>query len=68
MESYLSNLFTTAQEHGNCFTLFHKSNSTELEMIAIESGLSESAVVRGLNNESVDIEMSMKPFAPNEII
>ncbi|XP_027194316.2 uncharacterized protein LOC113789029 [Dermatophagoides pteronyssinus] len=65
---YLSNLFTTAQEHGNCFTLFHKSNSTELEMIAIESGLSESAVVRGLNNESVDIEMSMKPFAPNEII
>ncbi|OTF82393.1 hypothetical protein BLA29_008536, partial [Euroglyphus maynei] len=67
-KSYLSNLFTTAQEHGNCFTLFHKSNSTELETIAIESGLSESAVVRGLNNESVDIEMSMKPFAPNEII
>ncbi|KAH9521784.1 amiloride-sensitive sodium channel [Dermatophagoides farinae] len=65
---YLSNLFTTAQEHGNCFTLFHKSNSTMLETISIESGLSESAVVRGLNNESVDIEMSMKPFAPNEIL
>ncbi|UXI15550.1 hypothetical protein NH340_JMT01493 [Sarcoptes scabiei] len=65
---YLSNLFTTAQENGNCFTLFHKSNSTELEEIAIESGLSESAVVRGLNNESIDIEMSLKPFAPNEII
>lgn len=39
-----------------------------LETISIESGLSESAVVRGLNNESVDIEMSMKPFAPNEIL
>lgn len=66
--SSLSNLLTTAQENGNCFTLFHKSTSTELEDIAINSGLSESAVVRGSINESVNIESSLKPFAPNEII
>lgn len=66
--SFLSNLFTTAQENGNCFTLFHKSENRELETIAINSGLSESAVVRGSVNESVNIEMSIKSFAPNEIM
>lgn len=39
-----------------------------MEEIAIKSGLSESAVVRGSVNESVNIEMSLKPFAPNEIV
>ena len=66
--SVLSNLLTTAQENGNCFTLFHKSNENKLSEIAINSGLSESAVVRGSINESVNIELSQKPFAPNEII
>lgn len=70
--SLLSNLLTTAQENGNCFTLFHRSSSgrttDRLEEIAIKSGLSESAVVRGSVNESVNIEMSLKPFAPNEIV
>lgn len=39
-----------------------------MEEIAINSGLSESAVIRGSINESVNIEMSLKPFAPNEIV
>lgn len=70
LHSQLSNLLTTAQENGNCFTLFHRSGTTkdELDEIAIKAGLSESAVVRGSANESVNIEMSLKPFAPNEII
>lgn len=68
MVSFLSNLLTSAQENGNCFTLFHVSAKNDLDEIAINSGLSESAVVRGSVNESVNIEMSLKPFAPNEIV
>ena len=64
----LSNLFTSAQDNGNCFTLFHSANFSALDEIAISSGLSESAVIRGTQNESVNIEMSLKPFAPNEVM
>ncbi len=36
--------------------------------IAIDSGLSQSPVKRGKHNESVNIEQSIEPFHPNEVL
>ncbi|KAJ6219496.1 hypothetical protein RDWZM_005308 [Blomia tropicalis] len=59
---------TTADEFLNVnFFRCAMSAKNDLDEIIINSGLSESAVVRGSVNESVNIEMSLKPFAPNEI-
>ncbi len=63
-----TNLITTSQDLGNCFTLFHRSKSEVLKNIAIESGLAQSPVKRGKDNESVNIELSIEPFHPNEVL
>ncbi|CAG2104126.1 unnamed protein product, partial [Medioppia subpectinata] len=63
-----ANVITTTQDLGNCFTLFHRGRSELLTSIAIESGLSQSPVRRGADNEAVNIEISEEPFHPNEII
>lgn len=52
---------------GNCFTLFHRSHSEILSDIAIQSGLSQSPVIRG-SGEAVDLDVADQPFHPNEII
>lgn len=52
---------------GNCWTLFHKSKSKYLKEIAIQSGLSQSPVIRG-GGEAVDLELADQPFHPNEIL
>ncbi len=61
-------VITTSQDVGNCFTLFHRSKSEVLRNIAIDSGLSQSPVKRGKHNESVNIEQSIEPFHPNEVL
>ncbi len=48
-------MITKSQELGNCFTLFHRSNSHVLRNIAINSGLAQSPVKRGTNYEAVNI-------------
>ncbi len=53
---------------GNRFTLFHRSKSEVLRNIAIDSGLSQSPVKRGKHNVSVNIEQSIEPFHPNEVL
>ena len=64
-----ANVITTAQDLGNCFTLFHRSRSRILDMNAIDSGLSQSPVRRGSGkDDAVNIEISEEPFHPNEII
>jgi hypothetical protein len=63
-----SNIITTSQELGNCFTLFHRSKTEVLKNIAINSGLAQSPVKRGINNEAVNIELSEEPFHPNEVL
>ncbi|XP_054152493.1 uncharacterized protein LOC128951269 [Oppia nitens] len=63
-----ANVITTAQDLGNCFTLFHRSRSEVLSDIAIDSGLSQSPVRRGTGDEAVNIELSEEPFHPNEIL
>ena len=62
-----ANILQTAQDVGNCFTLFHRSNSRFLKEIAIQSGLSQSPVLRG-HGEAVDLELADQPFHPNEIL
>lgn len=52
---------------GNCFTLFHRSHSDVLSDIAIQSGLSQSPVIRG-NGEAVDLDIAEQPFHPNEVV
>ncbi|XP_054154245.1 acid-sensing ion channel 1C-like [Oppia nitens] len=63
-----ADILTTGQEVGNCWTLFHKSNSSDyLKDMAIQSGLSQSPVIRG-HGEAVDLELADQPFHPNEIL
>jgi hypothetical protein len=62
-----SNIITTSQELGNFFTLFYRSKTELLKNIAINSGLAQSSVKRGTNNEAVNMELSEEPFHPNEI-
>jgi len=58
-------MITTAQDRGNCFTLFN-SRTAELRTIETVPGFSQSPIKRG--KESVYMEESIQPLFPNEII
>lgn len=63
-----ANIVTTAQSIGNCFTLFHRSYTKLSDDVEIKAGLSQAPVLKGSSGQAVDIEISDKPFRPNEVI
>lgn len=61
-----SNVIVSAQEVGNCFTIFRRWENITLKNIAIKSGISQSPVIRGIE-DSLNLEISDQPFHPNEL-
>ncbi|KAF7487992.1 LIM and senescent cell antigen-like-containing domain protein 1 [Sarcoptes scabiei] len=61
-----SNVIQSAQELGNCFTIFRRSENDVLKKIAIKSGISQSPVIRGVE-DALNLEIADQPFRPNEI-
>ncbi|XP_027197220.2 uncharacterized protein LOC113791626 [Dermatophagoides pteronyssinus] len=61
-----SNIIQSAQELGNCFTVFRWSENRTLKDIAIKSGISQSPVIRGVE-DSLNLEIADQPFHPNEV-
>ncbi|KAH9516068.1 amiloride-sensitive sodium channel [Dermatophagoides farinae] len=61
-----SNVIQSAQELGNCFTVFRRSENRTLKEIAIKSGISQSPVIRGVE-DSLNLEIADQPFHPNEV-
>lgn len=61
-----ANVIQSAQELGNCFTIFRRSEDNFLKSIAIKSGFSQSPVLQGVG-DALKLEISEQPFSPNEI-
>lgn len=67
-----ANIIESAQEEGNCFTIFSRSDNVGndfLKTIAVKSGLGQSPVIHGSSgsSDSLNLEISEQPFHPNEI-
>lgn len=63
-----ANIITTGQDVGNCFTLFHHSTIGVQYNLPVKAGLSQSPVLKGYGKQNLQIEISEKPFLPNEVV
>lgn len=58
----------TAQQVGNCYTLFHECRGRSVEDVTVPQGYGQAPIINGNETETLRVEISQQEFQPNEIL